>query len=167
MERALTQWHALNVNQVWAEETHGRASFIPIHEMHEFESRKGGNAMPPSNDIGFIHRQNRRWKLPVEAKLVPSSRALTEYLKDVNDKYVAGIAAPLVGECGMVGYILSGETDDVFDALSTVLGHLQALPGPFAARPHRTTVHARDPKPRLRVHHMAMSCAPRMTLAGP
>lgn len=158
LEREMTQWHSLELTKVWAQTTNGYASFTPIHEPHELETRKGGEAMPPSNDIGFIHCDNKRWKLPVEAKLLPSGKALSEYVKDVTVKYVGGIAAPLVGECGMVGYLLRGTSEEVFDGLSTALGQKLLAVDYFVERAHRTTMHARRTAPRLRVHHMVMSC---------
>ncbi|WP_225414008.1 hypothetical protein [Stigmatella hybrida] len=160
LERELTQWHFLGIQTVWVAETDGFPSFQPIHEAHEFERRKGGKAMPPSYDIGFIHNHNRRWKLPVEAKLLWSSEALAAYLGDVTVKYAGGVAAPWVGECGMVGYLLKGTADEVFAGLAARLGVALESVVRFEHRAHRTTVHARATGPRLRVHHMVMSCVP-------
>lgn len=160
LERELTQWHFLAIQRIWKVETNGFPSFQPIHEPHEFETRKGGNAMPPSCDIGFIHSDNRRWQLPVEAKVLWSSKALSEYLEDVTVKYAAGVAAPLVGECGMVGYLLKGTADEVFAGLASRLGQSLERVVRFADRAHKTTVHVRATAPMLRVHHMVMSFVP-------
>lgn len=160
LERELTQWHSANITTVWARTTGGYGSFVPSHEHHEFERRKGGKAVPPSNDIGFVHRDKKRWCLPVEAKLLPSARALSEYLKDVTVKYAEGVAAPLVGECGMVGYLLRGTTDDVLARLSIALKQPLLPVAAFPDRAHRTTNHARVTAPMLRVHHMILSCVP-------
>lgn len=116
--------------------------------------------MPPSYDIGFIHSQNRRWKIPVEAKLLWSSEALAEYFGDVTVKYTGGVAAPWVGEGGMVGYLLKGTADEVFEGLAVRLEQVLARVVRFADRAHRTTVHARTTAPKLRLHHMVMSCMP-------
>ena len=160
LERELTQWHSIAVTRVWAQETRGYASFVPSHEPHEFESRKGGKAMPPSYDLGFIHCENKRWKLPIEAKLLPSDESLAEYLGDIQRKYVPGIAAPWVGECGMVGYLLKGMADEVFKGLAGRLNQQLTCVERFKEREHRTTMHSRETAPTLRVHHMMMSCVP-------
>jgi hypothetical protein len=160
LEREIAQWHSLALTVVWAQVTGGYASFVPIHEQFEFETRKGGSAMPPSNDFGFIHCENKRWKLPVEAKLLPSGRAVCEYVKDVVVKFGEGTAAPLVGECGVVGYLLRGTAAEVFAEISTALEQGLESVECFAGRAHRTTVHSRGTAPRLRVHHMVMSCVP-------
>ncbi|WP_426732551.1 hypothetical protein [Myxococcus faecalis] len=158
LERELTQWHYIAIERAHRTTTDGFQSFYPIHEPHEFLSRKGGNAMPPSYDIGFIHTTNMSWILPVEAKLLWSSEALSEYLKDVNEKYATGVAAPQVGECGMIGYLLKGTVDNVFAGLTAQLGQALEPMVSFEGRAHRTTTHQRLKAPALRVHHMVMSC---------
>lgn len=161
LERELTQRHAAELTVAWARETGGYGSFCPLHESHEPASRKGGKAMPPSNDFAFVHMVNKRWSLPVEAKVLWSDRALGEYLKDVNGKYLEGVAAPLVGECGMIGYLLKGTAEGVFEVLKVKLAQQLGYVQRFADRTHRTTTHDRKTAPRLRIHHMVMSCAPR------
>ncbi len=160
LERELTQWHADAVTTLWAQKTCGYASFIPSHEMHEFESRKGGKAMPPSYDLGFVHRQCKRWKLPVEAKILTSSAALAGYLGDIQKKYLPGVAAPWVGECGMIGYLLSGLAEEAFVVLQERLKQQLMCIESFKDRKHRTTEHMRLKAPMLRIHHMVMSCVP-------
>lgn len=160
LERELTQWHFDWLNREWARETCGYSSFGPIHEAHEHESRAGGKAAPPSNDLAFIHIVNKRWKLPVEAKLLWSDGDLREYVGDVRTKYLKGVAAPLVGECGMIGYLLRGTVDEVFKGIEKELANELGRVPCFADRPHRTTVHGRETAPTLRIHHMVMSCAP-------
>lgn len=160
LEREITQWHSLSITVIWAQVTNGYSSLIPVHEHHEFEKRKGGKAVPPSNDIGFVHRDNKRLCLPIEGKLLPTAKALSEYVKDVTDKYVMGVAAPFVGECGMVGYLLQGTASGVFNKLASELKQSLLCVESFRDRPHRTTEHSRAVAPRLRVHHMVMSCVP-------
>lgn len=114
--------------------------------------------MPPSYDMGFAHRKYKHLILPVEAKLLPSAKALAEYMKDVELKYIGGVAAPMVGECGMIGYLLAGSCDDVFVGLTMRLGQQLLRLEPFEKREHRTSSHERTACPRLRIHHMVMSC---------
>lgn len=160
LERELTQWHSIAVQRRWAKRTRGRGSVVPIHEAHELESRKGGKAMPPSYDLAFIHIGNKRWKLPIEAKLLPSATMLRLYVEDIQKKYIPGIAAPLVGECGMIGYLLAGRAGDVFKRLAATLKQPLLTVERFKDRAHKATVHARVKAPKLRIHHMVMSCIP-------
>ena len=158
LERELTQLHAQSVTIVWAQRSGGFPSFVPGQELREFVSRKGGKAMPPSYDMGFAHLRHKHWILPVEAKVLPSSRALAEYMKDVELKYIGGVKAPMVGECGMIGYLIAGSCDDVFVGLTMRLGQQLLRLEPFEKREHRTSSHERAACPRLRIHHMVMSC---------
>lgn len=112
--------------------------------------------MPPAYDICFTHIGNATWKWPIEAKLLHSQGAVAEYLKDVRQKYLAGVAAPLVGEGGMAGYLLKGHEDRVFDKLKNELGQELAKVPVFIARSHRATVHVRTSAPQIRIHHLVM-----------
>jgi len=81
---------------LWARETGGYGSLQPSHESPELAKRVSASAKPPAYDLGFIHVENRRWKWPIEAKVLLTSAALAAYLDDVNRKFIAGIAAPFV-----------------------------------------------------------------------
>jgi len=155
LERELVQLHFFHIQDIWKE------TFVPFGvgtEVHEFATRSGGNATPTSNDLAFVHNSRRRWKLPVEAKVLWTDRAIAEYLKDIEEKFLPGIAAPFVGEGGQIGYLLSGEEARVFEALRARLNQpLRPVPC-FSSRAHRTSTHDRATAPPLRVHHMVMSC---------
>ena len=47
--------------------------------------------------------------LAIEAKVVCTPGSLADYLRDVNDKFISGVAAPLVGEGAMIAYTLTTE----------------------------------------------------------
>jgi hypothetical protein len=156
LERAITQSHYLEIHAVLNERDNGFSSFVPVHEFDEFESLTSAGAKPPSNDIGFVHISHYRWVWPIEAKIVPTVNTLAEYLTDV-EKFRDGIAAPLVGEGAVIGYLLTGQPVDFFANLIKKLSPLQDVDG-FPSDRHRCSMHSRSPAPNLRLHHLAMSC---------
>jgi len=163
LERDLTDLHFKEIQRLWAGETGGTASFYPAHEIPEFESRQPAPAQPPAYDLGFVLYANPRIIWPIEAKVVWKPSALSAYLADVHDKFIAGIAAPFVGQAAMIGYLLAGEAVEMFARLETELSqrlnHLSA----FAARKHRTSFHTRGKSPfgrelpDLLLHHLVMA----------
>jgi hypothetical protein len=159
LERNLTFLHFGEIQEIWARETEGFSSVRPGHEIPELEKRSSPSAKPPANDLGFVHTENQRWIWPVEAKVLPTSAALAEYVKDARGKFVAGIAGPFVGEGGMIGYLLKGFPSDVFDKLSHELGQRLLPVSEFKTRQHRSTQHERRDAPFLRLHHMIMELA--------
>lgn len=155
LERAITQQHCIELQIVITELTDGYCSFIPVHECDEFEQLKTANAKPPANDIGFVHRTHRRWIWPIEAKVLPTPATLHGYLTDVQ-KFLDGRAGPLVGEGGVIGYLLKGNTADFFDELLKHIDPLNAVTE-FSADLHRSSQHERSSAPKIRLHHMSMA----------
>ena len=156
LERDLTRNHFIEIQKLFHTETDGFSSFVPLHEWPETESRRSAQAKPPSYDLAFVSLDNRRWVWPLEAKVVSSPGQLAEYLKDVNDKFIGCIAAPLVGEGAMIAYLLTNETTTFLENLTERLGQtLEPVPA-FSRRPHRVSHHSRDAAPNLRLHHLSM-----------
>lgn len=158
LERDITRHHSIELQLVIREEAEGFPSFVFQHEWDEFDSLTSPQAKPPSYDFAFVHVVHRRWAWPIEAKVLPTSGTLAEYIGDVRDKFEAGIAAPLTGEGGMIGYLLSGNADLFFENLRSKHAVLLESVPEFAHRPHRASRHARSPSPALRLHHMIMKC---------
>ena len=156
LERNLTELHFYRIQRMWAKETEGFSSVQPGHEMPELLSRSSAGAKPPAYDLGFVHPEQPLWKWPIEAKLLPGPAALAEYLKDVRGKFESGVAAPIVGEGGMIGYLLKGEQERVIANLAKELSQELVVPPEFSTRLHRTSRHERAGKPTLRLHHMIM-----------
>ena len=160
LERDLTRNHFVEIQILFALETEGYAALVPHHEFPEMESRTSASAKPPAYDLAFVSTANQRWAWPLEAKVVSAPNRLGEYLKDVNDKFVGGVAAPLVGEGAMIAYLLTNETTAVFENLENRLNQpLQMVPE-FCERPHRVSRHLRTTAPELRLHHLLMECVP-------
>lgn len=158
LERDLARNHFIEIQLLFRSETNGYPTFVPHHEWPETESRSSPSAKPPAYDFAFVSLTNRRWAWPIEAKIVPSSGRLGEYLKDVNNKFVAGVAAPLFGEGAMIAYLLTNETSVVLDNLANQLHQVLEVVPEFCERPHRVSRHLRATAPELRLHHMLMEC---------
>jgi hypothetical protein len=157
LERDLTRHHSIEITLLFLAETEGFHSLVPQHEWDEFESLTSASAKPPAYDFAFVHIQHRRWAWPIEAKPLPSPGTLADYLGDVRE-FELGTAAPLVGEAGMLGYLLAGSAEAFLENLQGALSTpLETVPE-FTSRPHRASRHSRTGKPFLRLHHMIMTC---------
>lgn len=165
LERDLTDLHFGEILQLWGQDGGGEAGYYPDHEIPEYESRHSAMAQPPAYDLGFVLRENPRYIWPIEAKVVRKASQLAAYLGDVRDKFIAGIAAPFVGQAGMIGYLLTGTPDEVFTGLEPELSQSLDHPLSFIARTHRTSYHERGKSPfgrelpNLLLHHLVMVCA--------
>jgi hypothetical protein len=164
LERDLTDLHFMEIQRLWANETGGLATFSPNHEIPEFESRHSAQAQPPAYDLGFALYANPRMVWPIEAKVVRTPSAISEYLKDVRNKFLAGVAAPFIGQAAMIAYLLTGTAQEMFANLEIELPQTLLHPPAFAARDHRTSFHARGTSPferelpDLLLHHLVMAC---------
>jgi hypothetical protein len=158
LERDLTSNHFIEIQVLFMRETDGFSTFVPHHEWPETESRVSAMAKPPAYDLAFVSLANRRWAWPFEAKVLPTSGRLSEYLKDVQNKFIACVAAPLIGEGAMIAYLLTDETAKVFENLEQRLNRNLELVSEFSDRPHRVSHHSRVDAPDLRLHHMLMQC---------
>jgi hypothetical protein len=158
LERDLMRHHFVEIQVLFASETDGYAALVPHHEFPEMESLSSPSAKPPAYDLAFVSTANQRWAWPFEAKVVPTPDRIAEYLKDVNEKFVRGIAAPLVGEGGMIAYLLTNETTAIFENLASRLDQVLEVIPEFRDRPHRASRHARKAAPALRLHHLVMEC---------
>lgn len=158
LERDLARHHFVDLQQVFHFATDGFSSLIPASEWPEMESLSTPQAKPPAYDFAFVHVEHRRWAWPIEAKVLQTPGSLHEYVSDVRDKFETGVAAPLVGEGGMIAYLLSGTVEAVFTNLQERLSTSLAVVPEFITRPHRASNHARATAPTVRLHHMVMAC---------
>jgi hypothetical protein len=142
LERSLTDLHMSEVTLLWKRRS-GFESFIPHHEPWEFENLSNRSARPPSADIGFVLRENRRFRWCVEAKVLKSSTDISRYLGDLN-KYLEGKSAPLSTEAALGGYLVKGKPEEVFDALEVKIKAVLKPSPEFPSRAHRISLHVRD-----------------------
>ena len=157
LERDLARHHFREINMLWAMETSGECAFTPHHEYPELETRSPAPAKPPAYDLAFVWNANPRIAWPIEAKVVPTSGTLADYLGDTK-KFTDGIAAPFVGEGAQIAYLLAEKTDDFFHNLAARLTTQLQSVLQFSTRAHRASLHARINYPDLLLHHMAMHC---------
>jgi hypothetical protein len=143
LERSLTDLHASEVTLLYARRFNGFESFIPQYEPWEFENLSERSARPPSGDIGFVLRENRRLRWSVEAKVVNSSTDIARYLGDL-DKYLEGKGAPLATEAALGAYLINGKAEDLLASLETAMKTVFKRPPVFSLRPHGTSDHRRD-----------------------
>ena len=158
LERDLTRHHFINLQEVFHTTTEGFCSLFPAMEWPEMESLTTSQAKPPAYDFAFVHVEHRRWAWPIEAKVLPTPGTMSEYVNEIHSKFVGGVAAPLVGESGMLAYLLSGAADTFFVNLEDRLDSALEVIAEFQNRPHRTSTHSRLSAPTLRLHHMVMAC---------
>ena len=142
LERSLTDLHMSEVTLLWKRGS-GFESFIPHHEPWEFENLSGRSARPPSGDIGFMMRENRRLRWSVEAKVLKSATDIACYLNDLK-KYLEGKGSPLAIEAALAGYLLAGKPEDFFKTIQAKIGSLLKSIEAFSERAHRVSEHDRD-----------------------
>lgn len=142
LKRSLTDLHAQEVTLLYKRRT-GYESFMPHHEPWEFETLSDRSARPPSADIGFVLRANRRLRWAVETKVLENPDDIARYLEDLG-KYLTGKSSPLSTQAALGAYLIQGQPDSVFLCLASALGTPLAVHPAFPFRPHRTSEHRRD-----------------------
>lgn len=159
LERNLAALHFIELNTLWAQETGGYSSIVPIPEWPELESRPAAPGKPPAYDFAFVFTDNQRVSWPIEAKVVPTPNTLAAYMSDIT-KFVSGVAAPLTGEGGVIAYLLDGEELEFLVALESKLGEplKEISASALMYRAHRVSQHERSPASQLRLHHLVMLC---------
>ena len=143
LERSLTDLHMDEITLLWRETGNSFESFIPKHEPWEWHQITKRSACPPSCDLGFVLRSNRRIRWAVEAKVLQSPAAITKYLADL-EKFLDGRSAPFSTESALAAYLISGTPDEVFMAIAEKLHGELKLHVDFPSRPHRCSEHERN-----------------------
>lgn len=157
MERGLTRFLEPRIRA----QLTGFEPFYVQHGVPEDESRKP-RGRPREYDIAFIFRDNPRVMWSVEAKLLPTSTVPPDYVRTLNERYLACEYAPFVAESAMAAYLLSGTANLALASLATALGTKLVRPKRWANRSHRVSAHRRTVPPgkcypvRFRCHHLLM-----------
>ena len=140
----------------------GDEPFCVVHEPPEQAARKGGRARPPQPDISFVLYANPRVTWPVEAKLLPTDKSVSRYVREVNDNFLTGRYAPFSAEGAMLGYLMSGDAGVAFDTIAAHFGCQLTHHPTFRERDHKLSRHNRDDLPhsdcpaRFLCHHLLM-----------
>ncbi|MEM9219098.1 MAG: hypothetical protein AAGD25_32790 [Cyanobacteria bacterium P01_F01_bin.150] len=140
IERDVTQSLSLYIEQA-------KSGFEPFYirsEWFEMEGRK--SPRPKQYDLAFVwsNPPNSRIAWPLEAKILRSDKAITEYVNEITNNYLTCGYSPFSSEGRMLGYLLKGDASVAFKniakAVPCVLADYPAFPG----RDHKTSDHVRD-----------------------
>ena len=115
LERSITQLLEPEIRRVMTRDE----PFDIQHEVYEIESYQ--ILRPPQYDIAFYLIANRRIMWPLEAKVLKTDGAVSEYIKEINDNFMTCRYAPFSSEGGMLGYLLSGNPDKAFTNIAKKL----------------------------------------------
>ena len=114
LERDLTRKHFVEIQVLFASETTATLRSFPIMSFPRWSRGVRRRRSRPPTTSRLSRQQIRAGRGPWKPRSCRQPGRLGEYLKDVNDKFVGGVAAPLVGEGAMIAYLLTNETTTVF-----------------------------------------------------
>lgn len=123
------------------------APFSVVHEVPEQTAGKGGRAQSPHPDIGFCFYENPRAVWPLEGKILESEHDVLAYCAEVMSNFLTGRYATFSNEGAMVGYLLSGDSRDVFMHIRKGINCRLLRHRVVRDRPHRVSRHAREKLP--------------------
>lgn len=158
LERSITQLLALRIARVMS----GDEPFDVQHGPFERETMQPPPAQPPQYDIAFILREEERIMWPMEAKVLETSGAVAEYIKDIHEQFLTCRYAPFSGEGAMLGYLLSGAAGDAFQNISKKTPCTLEEHPTFSSRPQKLSSHTRNVPlgktypSRFRCHHLIL-----------
>lgn len=144
------------------------------HEVPEFETSYSDQAQPPSYDIAFILRANERIILPLEAKVLRTEKAVSEYIKEIQSNFLTCRYAPFSSEAGMLGYLLKGIPETAFNKIAVAIPCVLSDHPDFSGRNHKISDHDRivptdkTYPAKFRCHHLILkltknSCVNKVT----
>ena len=142
------------------------APFYLQHSPGEDATRQPAPASPPIYDLGFVLHSNERSIFPIEAKVLPSDRAVAEYVNEVKENYLTCRYAPFSKEAVMLGYLLKGKATIALDRIAEKLTcQMHDFP-PLPTRSHKFSEHIRLHSDCLlssrdfRCHHLILPIMP-------
>ena len=140
LERSITQLLEPRISRAMT----GYEPFYVQHGPFERETMQPPPAQPPQYDIAFILRTEERIMWPMEAKVLKTSGAVSEYIKDIHEQFLTCRYAPFSGEGAMLGYLLSSTTDDVFQNIAKKTPCEMNDHPAFSSRPQKLSHHTRN-----------------------
>lgn len=136
--------------------------FAVVHQWPEIEQQKD-RGRSPQCDLAFrLRGGNVRSHFSVEAKVIRTDRAVSEYIKEIKDNFLTGRYSTFSSEAAMLGYRLSGTAATTFDAIAEGLQRVLTEYSPLPGREHRCSCHSRDLGNKsgiavqFRCHHLLM-----------
>ncbi|MGA8428531.1 MAG: hypothetical protein WB729_01825 [Candidatus Sulfotelmatobacter sp.] len=158
LERSITQLLEPRISRVMS----GDEPFYVQHGPYEHETREPAPAQPPQYDIAFVLSANPRIMWPLEAKVLTTENAVSEYVKEVKDSFLSCRYAPFVPAAAMLGYLVGGSGSKTLRAIAKKLPCKMRQVGGFESRAHKYSSHERlVPKEKkypkvFRCHHLIM-----------
>lgn len=144
-EESLNHLLAVRIDQCKS----GDEPFYVDHEPPEQTKRKRGKGRSPQPDIGFTLYDYPRTVWPLEGKVLAHETDTRPYLDEVNNNFLTGRYATFSSEGAMLGYLLRGDSEQVFALIATGLQQTTRRHPHFLDRPHRITTHQRAELPHL------------------
>ncbi len=139
LERSITELLERRVHDVMT----GDEPFYFQHSPFEHETMKAPPAQPPEYDLAFVLRANERIMWPLEAKVLETPNRVAKYIRDVKCEFLTCRYAPFSSSGAMLGYLLTGQPDDAFAAVSRKLScKLEPVPE-HPTKPNRLSHHQR------------------------
>ena len=140
LERSITQLLEFRVHRAMS----GDEPFYVQHGPYERETMKAAPAQPPQYDLAFVLNADERVMWPLEAKVLETASAVSDYVADVRQQFLACRYAPFCGEGAMLGYLLSGAVADAFKNIENKVPCKLKQHPKFPTRSHRTSHHQRS-----------------------
>ena len=138
----------------------GYEPFRVQHSPYEYETRTDAPGQPPQYDMAFVLTSNPRVMWPLEAKVLRTDGSVAENVKEVKSNFLTCRYSPFSSEAAMLGYLLAGNSESVFNNIAEKGGWKLATHAHFSDRDHRTSDHKREvPEGKLypiefRCHHL-------------
>ncbi len=139
IERSITQYLTPRIREYMS----GFEPFFVEQGVYEFETRLSPSAQPPLYDIAFILRDSERVMWPLEAKVLKTDKATSEYVKEIKENFFTCRYAPFSREGAMIGYMLSGKPEQSFLKIAKELHTELVSHRDFSDRPHKISFHTR------------------------
>jgi hypothetical protein len=140
----------------------GDEPFYVQLESPEWLSLKPGTTKPPKYDLAFVLWANSNAKWPMEAKVLRTDGAVSEYVRDLREEFLTCRYAPASSGGAMLGYLLSGAPTTAFSNIARSAGcSLDDVPD-CGGRSHKTSSHTRIVPPEkgapalFRCHHILL-----------
>lgn len=140
LERSISQLLEPRIHRVMS----GDEPFYVLHGPYERETMKAPPAQPPQYDLAFILNAEERIMWPLEAKVLETDGAVSEYVRDIQEEFLKCRYAPFSSEGAMIAYLLSGSPDNAFHNISEkVPCKLEGHPC-YSTRPQKLSRHFRS-----------------------
>ena len=122
----------------------GYEPFYIQHWPYERETMKAPPAQPPQYDLAFVFLADERIMWSMEAKVLETSKRVSAYIRDVKKEFLTCRYAPFSNSGAMLGYLLTGNASDVFDAIAQKLDCVLEPVSEYPRKPNRLSRHQRN-----------------------